>query len=560
MLIGIDVGGTFTDGVLFDGKKVLQMVKVPTDHQNIKDTILSVLDEVREGNESEDLERIVLSTTVVTNLLATDSIEKPGLVLIPGPGLPFSSYEFFPHIYFIHGAIDFRGREIEKLRKEELAELVTQIKSQSIKKIAVVGKFSNRNPIHEQTVRKFLLEQIPGLEICVGAECASRLNFRRRLVTSYYSVMTQGKWQDFTSEIKQALSLRKISCKVDILKADGGTLPLDISGSQPCETIFSGPAASTMGAVALTRKKTNAVVIDIGGTTSDISLLIDGDPLYASKGANINGHYTHTRAFAVRSVALGGDSPVMMHDGKADLGIQRIEQAACFGGGQPCVTDVFNYLYDLNIGNAASSRQSLQQLANQHNMDIDNLSKRIENIVFDRLQEAIEQMFAEWENEPAYKVWEVVNGRKFGLDEIIGIGAGAGPIVPILAKRLDVQAFIPPYGAVANALGACVSRPTLSVLLRADTESGYVSTDHEGSMKKINNPRAFQLADAKSLAEDSLRELAAQRGVASYASEAEFFLEEQFNMIRGWSSAGKIIEVGLQVTPGLIESFEGVKE
>ena len=107
-----------------------------------------------------------------------------------------------------------------------------------------------------------------------------------------------------------ALKERKISAPVYILKADGGTLPLDKSVQMPVETIFSGPAASIMGVMALTAPGQTCVVVDIGGTTTDLALILSGKPLLSAKGARVGSLLTHVRAFAVKSVAIGGDSAV----------------------------------------------------------------------------------------------------------------------------------------------------------------------------------------------------------------------------------------------------------
>ncbi|MEN6616476.1 MAG: hydantoinase/oxoprolinase N-terminal domain-containing protein, partial [Syntrophorhabdus sp.] len=100
-LIGIDVGGTYTDGVLFSDGAVMHSFKHPTDQLNLKDTLLSVLDELLAHAGECEIQRVVLSTTLVTNLLATGRGERTALILMPGSGLPFSSYRISPDTYFL---------------------------------------------------------------------------------------------------------------------------------------------------------------------------------------------------------------------------------------------------------------------------------------------------------------------------------------------------------------------------------------------------------------------------------------------------------------------------
>ena len=558
MLIGIDVGGTFTDGVIFDGKTVTAVVKHPTNNLDLKNTLLQVLDELLAEVNPKDIHRIVLSTTLVTNMLATGNVERTALLLMPGPGLPLDTYRIFDDTYLLKGSIDFRGRKTEALDRKEIEKAVSQIQVQGIRKIAVVGKFSNRNSEYEKEVQKIILDLFPAMEISIGSETAGQLNFLRRIVTTYYSVMTQSVWENFIIEIEKALQAREIAAEVAVLKADGGTMPLRLSRYKPCETVFSGPAASTMGAVALVMKPRNTVVLDIGGTTSDISLLIDGHPLYASKGARIGGHYTHINAFSVRSLPLGGDSPIFINNGEICVETKRLGSAACFGGDQPTVTDVYNHKYMLGIGQQSESSASLTGLIQGSEQDIERLCTGVETIVLERLQAAIEQMLQEWENEPAYRVWEVVHGRKFDVQEIIGIGAASPAIVPHLAQRMQVECTIPAYASVANALGACVARPTLSLKLHIDTQSGYYVLDQDGRKGSLPAGRNLQMQDARELALQNLAEIAKLRGMDEYSADAEFYLEEQFNVIRGWDTVGKIFDIGIQIAPGFIKEYQGV--
>jgi len=560
LLIGIDVGGTFTDGVLFNGQAVIATVKHPTDNRDLKATLLNVLDKLLTEVKAEDIHRIVLSTTLVTNLLATESGERTALLLLPGPGLPLDTYRLFTDTYFLKGSIDFKGRQTEEVDLKEVEKAVEEINSQGIKKIGIVGKFSNRNSVYENEVRKIVMNLYPQMEVAIGSETAGQLNFRRRIVTTYYSVMTQSAWKEFVGEIETALEERGIRSEVDVLKADGGTMPLYLSLSKPCETVFSGPAASTMGAVALAMDTKNSVVVDIGGTTADISLLIDGYPLYASKGASIKGHYTHINAFSIYSLPLGGDSPIVITNGKIYVESRRKDRAACFGGEYPTVTDVFNYKYLLGIGDPTQSTAKITRIIDGSDWDIEKFCSDVEDIVVDRLKKTIQTMFQEWENEPAYRVWEVVHGRKFDVQEIIGIGAASAAIIPVLARRMNVDYRIPEHAAVANALGACVARPTLALKVHLDTQNGYFVLDQDGISGSIQAGRSFQIQDAKELAQKHLTEMANARGMEKYSGEAEFYLEEQFNVIKGWNTAGKIFDIGIQISPGFIKEYQGVRK
>lgn len=557
MLMGIDVGGTFTDGVLFDDGKVQASVKRPTYVKSIKDSLLEVMDALREEYSGE-ISRVVLSTTLVTNLLATGRGERTALIMIPGYGLPHRAYDAGRDVYFVKGSIDFRGREIEKVDRAEIDEVIDDIVEKGITRVAVACKFSNRNDSLERFVESRFKEKAPQVGVYMSAGVSGKLNFPRRATTAYFTALTMKEWNHFVDQIEEAFRARDLKAEVHILKADGGTMPLEVSRQRPCETVFSGPAASTMGAVALTGDSVNTVVVDIGGTTTDISLLIDGEPLYASHGAKIEGKYTHVNAFSVRSIALGGDSVITCRDNRIKIGPERLGPAACFGGEAPTVTDVYNLHYQLGLGNVQRSVTMLEQISQATALDQESLCAHIVQMVTERLSQSIEDMFHEWENEPAYKVWEVIHRRQFTLERLVGIGAAAPTIVPLLAEAMGVECFLHQYSPVANALGAAIVRPTLAVSLHVDTARNAYTVDPGALSGSLDRPRQFQLDDARELARSYLQQIGRQRGLEAYLEQSSFYMEEQFNMIRGWDRVGKIFEIGIQIAPGFIKEYRGV--
>lgn len=558
MLIGIDVGGTYTDGVLFSQGSVVHSAKYPTNEDDLKKSLLGVLDELLSHCRGQTIERVVLGTTLVTNLLATKRTERTALILIPGSGMPLSTYEgISPDTYFLKGSIDFRGREIEPLDRDQVEKAIEKINGACISKVAVAGKFSNRNDKHEATIKQLISERFPHMEVCTSNEISGQLNFPRRAVTCYYTAMTMKEWNHFAGDIGASIDARIPGCELHILKADGGTTTLEDSRKRPCETMFSGPAGSTVGALALCREPLNSVVVDIGGTTSDISLLIAGQPLYASKGACIGGRLTHIHSFAVDSIAIGGDSPITEESGNVMVGKARLGAAACFGGEIPTVTDVFNVLMNPGVGNVSASKAKLSSVAERSGQALEDLCRLVEGYVVGALRAHINHLFTQWENEPAYRVWEVVHQRKFVLQQIIGIGAAAPMIAPALAQDMRVNCFLHRYSPVANALGAAVARPTLAVEIHVDTQK-QICTVSPGGLSRTIDHAGFQIQQARELARFFLKEIGQQRGLGDYVGEAQFYREEQFNMIRGPKLVGKLFDLGIQISPGLVHGYEGV--
>src|SRR5512137_801948 len=251
MLIGIDVGGTTTDAVLVDGDSVTKTAYVQTDHDDLLKCLLGALDVLVEGVDTSKIERVVLSTTLITNMIAEGKIDPVALVLIPGPGTNPKDYALGEAI-ILDGAIDFRGKEIDPLREAQIKDAASQIKTMGLSRVAVVGKFCQRNHSHELKAGEFLAKALHGARIDLGHKVSGQLNFPRRAATTMLTAATKDKYQKFAADVAAALKERKISAPVYILKADGGTLPLDRSTAMPVETIFSGPAASIMGVMALT--------------------------------------------------------------------------------------------------------------------------------------------------------------------------------------------------------------------------------------------------------------------------------------------------------------------
>jgi N-methylhydantoinase A len=556
MLIGIDVGGTYTDGVLFCDGEVVHIVKHPTDEGDLQGTLLGVLDKLLVAKKDRSIKRVVLSTTLVTNLLAWERGERTALLLLPGSGLPLSTYQISRDSYFLKGSIDFRGRQIEKPDENEIEGVLQKIDQLGIRRVAIAGKFSNRNNRHEMLIKEMINSRYPHIDVCTSNEISGRLNFPRRAATCYYTAMTIKEWNGFADRIEAAIQTRIPVCDLQILKADGGTMTLDASRIRPCETVFSGPAASTMGGAALSRESMNSVVIDIGGTTSDISLLIMGQPLYASKGALIEGHLTHINSFAVNSIPLGGDSAVFEKNEELHIG-RRAGPAACFGGETPTVTDVFNTLLALQIGDFDGSRTALAMVAGRLNLSVKDLCQEVADRVIEVLSQNIQDMFQQWEDEPAYRVWEVVNRNKFTVHEVIGIGAASPAIVPTLAKKLGVPYFLHRFSPVANALGAALARPTLAVQVHVDTQNNVYTVSPGGEIGTLNK-YDYQIEDVRQMAHRFLKDIGSQRGLSSYVDDAQFFMEEQFNVIRGSKLAGKLFDVGIEIKPGFIHGYEGV--
>jgi len=547
MLLGIDVGGTFTDAVIIEEGRLLAQAKAPTLHHDLLDGVLAAMDQVLAGIDASRLARVALSTTIVTNALVEGKTERVGLLLLPGPGMDISA--LVPEKpYILSGYIDHRGRETAKPVGDEVARACLELNGTAV--FAVAGKFAVRNPSHEKSVADWVRQQARPDFLTTGAAVSGELNFLRRANSAYFNSAVWRHFGRFAAAVRQAMIKRGINAPLYVLKADGGTMPLAAAESMPVEAVFTGPAASVLGVMSLAAPTGETVSLDIGGTTTDIALWRDGVPLVAGRGAKIAGYPTAVRSFWLQSVGVGGDSLVRREAGKLVVGPMRLGPAMAVGGPSPTVADAMIVAGLASFGDAVLAAQAMRQIADGDETPAQ-VAKNVLAVAADKIFAAIVQMIAERVAEPVYRVEDVVHGRPPNPGSVIGVGGAAAGLAPLVAERLGVSCIVPPEAAVANAIGAAVARPTLEVTLRVDTDQGYYTIAEMGLRESLPQKR-FGLNDARELAGRHLAQRAAQAGISVTAVETVF--AEEFNMVRGFTTTGKIITCRLQIKPGVFSA------
>ena len=555
MNVGVDVGGTFTDAVLLEDNKVRATAKVPT-KKDLLESVLEAFDIVLKGVNTKELERIVFSTTMITNLIAERKYDNVAILLIPGPGLAHETYYFGTAVHILSGAIDYRGREIAPLNDREIESILADLSRLGYHRVCVVGKFSPRNTTHEKRVAEIIKKKYPDWKIDLGSLIGGQLNFPRRVTTTYLTSATREPYQHFINSVRQALAVRKIDADVFILKADGGTMPLENAEELPVETIFSGPAASTLGVQALIPPGERAVVVDIGGTTTDLALILSGQPLLSSKGAKVENQLTQVRTLAVKSVPVGGDSALQQVGNALVIGSGRLGPAYCMGGPAPTPTDALRVLGLTELGDPVKAEEAMTGLGKPLNLSAQDTARKVIEMVVERIASEVNNMFLDWEQEPAYRVWEVLQKKKVRPSLVAGVGGGASGFINQIAAKLGCDPYIPPYAPVANAIGAAVARPTMQVSLRADTEQNYYIIREEGFQDRLKD-RHFNETKALALAKEKLIQRAAKYGLVVEAGEIEIIHREVFNMIRDWTTTGRLIDITVQTPRGITGRIEG---
>lgn len=226
------------------------------------------------------------------------------------------------------------------------------------------------------------------------------------------------------------------------------------------------------------------------------------------------------------------------------------------GGPAPTVSDALIVAQKVRLGDAGQALVAMQQVAAAGQTPAA-AAEEVLAATVGCICQAIERMLAEQAAEPVYRVADIVHGEPFTPRLLIGVGGAAGGLVPLVADSLGLECRIPGGAQVANAIGAAVARPTLEITFRADTEQGYYKVAEMGERGSLTI-RPFGMNEARRLAEKSLAERAAQAGVDVTDNEAVY--AEEFNMVRGFHTAGKLITLCMQIKPGVLSTIDGISD
>ena len=553
MLLGIDVGGTFTDAVLLDNKaagavaQVLAQAKVPTTHEDVLQCLLAALDAVLPQVEAaaSKLERVVISSTIVTNALTEHKLDPVFLAVITGPGINIKGHVPVTP-YYLSGYVDHRGKVTAQIDWTKHRDLLNK-KGSGV--CAVSGKFAVRDPQLEFQA-EHELTKCGYKKVFLGSELSGELNFVRRTNSAYFAAQVYTLFQKFSQRITRALTERGINAPVHILKADGGTLPLEAAIQQPVEAVFTGPAASVLGIEALAAPAVNSISLDVGGTTTDIAFWEQGLPLMAKRGAVINGYPTAVRSFHMRSIGIGGDSRIhKLPDGSYQVGPEREGPAAAVGGSVATLSDALIVAGYVSFGDAARAQAAIAALGGEPSAQ----AHKIIASACAAIQATISEMLEEWAKQPVYTVDDVIKGTEFVPAQLIGVGGGAPGLIKALGELMQLPVDIPLGAMVANAVGAAVARPTLSAGLRADTTDNYYIIPESGRRERL--PRRFNKAVAEELLTSWLREQTAAWQLPD--QETELISYEHFNTVHGYYDTGDIYSLRMQLKPGILHKVEG---
>lgn len=547
MILGIDVGGTHTDAVLIDNFQLIKKAKVLTRRDGIVSSLSEASEQLISGTAAGDIQRIVISTTLSTNAIVQNKTDRVAMVLLTGPGLAPGSLGMDKDTYFVQGYVNHRGIPVKNVDEKEIGAVGGEISAKGIRHIGIVGKFSSRNPRQELDAAKILGD--PSRHISLGHKLSGQLNFPRRIATTYLNAAIYDIYKDFVEDVRKFAAKIGPEIPVYVLKADGGTILLDQSVDSPVQTIHSGPAAGIMGILATTDMKDDAIALDIGGTTTDISVFADGVPLLEPSGVTINDHKTLIRGLYAKSIGAGGDSVVEVGREGLTVGPRRDGPAAAFNGPVATPTDAMIVLGVARIGDEQKARSAIEKIAAKLQMSTEDAALAIVEKTASVIADHIRQTIARVNNKPVYTIHELLEG-KIVEPKMLYVAGGPAALAPFISKNLGIPHSIPRHFEVSNALGVALARTTAEVAIVADTEKGELVISEEGLIERI--PRHFSLADAVEKGRKILTQKAACMGARPEDLAIEVTESQEFNMIRDFCTTGKNIRVKVQIKPGLI--------
>ncbi|MBQ7621091.1 MAG: hydantoinase/oxoprolinase family protein [Candidatus Methanomethylophilaceae archaeon] len=315
--LGIDTGGTYTDSVVIDTdtKEIVCRSKALTTRD---DLIKGIVASLKGLSKTDGISIVSLSSTLATNSIVEGKSCRVGLIVL---GKKFGHTVNVANYAYIDAQLDLKGRTVKKLDMDEAKAAVESMRGK-VDVLAIVGYMSVRNPSHEETVRN-RADKMLGIPVVCAHELTSKLGFEQRANTAIINAGLIPTIIDLIKAVTKALEDLGIEAPLMIVKGDGSIMNAATAIRRPIETIMSGPASSLTSAMVHTGIQ-DALISDIGGTTTDLGIIHGGFVRTLDTGALVGGHRTRVRAADVSTYGMGGDSRISVEKGKIVLSTIRI--------------------------------------------------------------------------------------------------------------------------------------------------------------------------------------------------------------------------------------------
>ena len=325
--LGIDTGGTYTDAALVDlaTGEVRATNKALTTREDLAIGILQAVDGLP-GLDPRKIALVSLATTLATNAAVEGIGGRVCCVLLGYDRAMLRRYRLdrqirATHIVHVRGRHDIFGVKTEELDEQGLREAIDAHGS-DVDAFAISSYLAARNPEHEARARAIAAD-MTDKPVVLGGELSGQLNSVRRATSAVLNAQLIPMIQGLLSGIGTSMRARGIEAPITVVRGDGSLMDVSLALERPIETVVSGPAASVVGAQRMTGTET-ALVLDMGGTTTDIAALRQGRPRIAGRGANVGGWRTAVQAIDAHTTGIGGDSRIVADPLDLEIGPGRV--------------------------------------------------------------------------------------------------------------------------------------------------------------------------------------------------------------------------------------------
>lgn len=481
MRIGVDVGGTNTDAVLMDGSRVLAATKQPTTEDvssGIIAAIRTILDQSRVNTDAIDV--VMIGTTHFTNaFVEAKRLLNVGVVrlsLPSGTGIPplcdwpdRLKKAVGEHVYQVGGGYQFDGRLNAPLDEKAIIEAARDMKAKGIKSAAVSGIFAQVNSEQEERAAEILKNEVPGIAVTLSHNIG-RLGLLERENAAIMNASLSELASAVVNSFRKALVDLNIDAPFFVSQNDGTLMSAEYVEKYPVLTFASGPTNSMRGAAYLSGAK-NAIVADIGGTTTDFGVLSNGFPRESSVTVDIGGVRTNFRMPDVLAMGLGGGSLVQDGDplkiGPESVGYRLTEKSIVFGGETLTTSDIAVAAGQVEMGDP----------------------ERVKSLDSDLVNRSLEEIHR--------MISEGVDRMKSSVSNVPLILVGGGAVLVSRSIKGTSEVIVPDNAGVANAIGAAIAQVGGEV----DRVFSYEELGREGALTEAKAEAITQAVKAGAVPE-----------------------------------------------------------
>ncbi len=481
-MVGVDTGGTFTDLVAFErGSGELRTIKVPSVPSDPSSAVINALDELfGTGLDARELGFLVHGTTVATNAVLESAGVRAGLLITrgfravyeargwvrPDPAELLDTFFRKPPLLVpqsrteeIAERMDYQGNVIEPLDEQNVRAAARRLRAKGVEAVAVCYLFSFRNPMHEERTAEILAEEEPAWRVSLSSRVLPVIREYPRLSTTVVDAYVGPIMERYLVNLDRRLKDHGVATpQIFLMQSNGGLMRMTMGARFPNQTLTSGPAAGVVAGAALAHGmgRRNFVTLDIGGTSTDISVIADGRSSETSSG-RIAGQDVGTPMLAVHTLGAGGGTIAWIgRDGLMKVGPRSagaVPGPACYGrgGAEPTVTDANLVLGALGAKGVLGGRMVLDReraenaivaaVAKPLGLDLVTTAAGILKIVNTNMAVDLRLVFQSRGEDP----------RRFAL---LAFG-GAGPLhAAYLARELGIpEVCVPPHPGLTSAMG-----------------------------------------------------------------------------------------------------------